>query len=1000
MPVIITPPAPGTPEHAPLAALAALVRRTVERFVGLPPDEVDAEVERALGDLANALGAQRADVSQWSPDRTTWSTTHEWAAPGLARVAPYQQDQPAGVWVWLEDALQRDEIVQMYDPSDYPPGTEALREAARAAGYLSFLRAPLRGRAWALAGSLGIATHGVQRAWTPTEIAAMRAVAYTLGSAIEHRRAVVALAASEQRARAAFDVALGLVAVLSPDGVVLDVGQHAAEWTGAPRERLVGLPLGAAPWWGADAATREGLEETLAAARGGREGRLEASVRGPDGAARVLDAALKPALGRRGELEFIVFEGRDVTERVAAARAAERHAAFDELVIRMLSRFVQDATSALDGSVTEALGEIARFVEADHAFLITIAPDRARWIVRHEWVGPAAGRLRRHMRNIPMGLFPEAERILLAGEAIALRSLGDHPDGREALDAAGILAGTASFVEVPFRDGGGRVAGALALRTVERPMDWDEADLRRLAVVGSAIATALERRRAEDARMRLAAAVEHAADEVLVTDLDGAISYVNPAVERSSGWTAAELLGNNPRIFKSGWHPERFYVELWDAVRAGRPWSGRVINACKDGRWVTHEMSVARFCDAAGVPAGYVASRRDVTTQLALEERLAQSQKLEALGTLAGGVAHEFNNILGAVLGYVDLALAGLAQGADVREDLEIVRDGAVRATRLARQILTFGRRSTASRERLALRDVVTEAVELLRRTLPGSVRIATALETAGLIRGDVAQLQQVVVNLATNAALALGERGGVFSIGLEEREADAAFAARNPPLSPGPHVVLTVTDDGCGMAPEVLARVFDPFFTTRPEGEGTGLGLSVVHGVVAASRGAVTVESELGRGSVFAVWLPADVQEEREEDVVTLRQEGLRGHERVLFVDDEEAIGRAMKRGLEGLGYEVALFASAEEALRAFVAAPDDFDVVVTDLSMPGLSGLGLAEALRRTGSDLPILLATGDVGRIPALRVAALGGLAVLEKPYDIAALTRKIRSTRPPG
>jgi PAS domain S-box-containing protein len=378
-----------------------------------------------------------------------------------------------------------------------------------------------------------------------------------------------------------------------------------------------------------------------------------------------------------------------------------------------------------------------------------------------------------------------------------------------------------------------------------------------------------------------------------------------------------------------------------------------------------------------------------------LQSQLFQAQRMESLGTLAGGIAHDFNNILAAILGGVELAslktdaLDG-PQGESIRRDLNDVQRAAQRAAALVRQILSFSRRNREDRQPLLLRPLVSEACKFMRSALPSTIEIQQTLSIDGPLLANPTQMHQVVMNLLTNAGLAMPD-GGRIEVGLDSVELDQRFATGHPGLAPGWFVRLTIRDTGCGIAKENLGRIFEPLFTTRSERRGTGLGLAIVHGIVTEHGGTVTVSSEVGKGATFEVFFP---MHERPIAPALCEEKPLPGTERVLFVDDEETLVQMTRRGLGNLGYRVQGFVSSVEALRAFRAAPHDFDIVVSDLTMPGLTGEVLAREMRRLRPDIPVVILTGASDGMRQEGDATAGIDCVLPKPITVARLTVCLR------
>ena len=367
-----------------------------------------------------------------------------------------------------------------------------------------------------------------------------------------------------------------------------------------------------------------------------------------------------------------------------------------------------------------------------------------------------------------------------------------------------------------------------------------------------------------------------------------------------------------------------------------------------------------------------------------LEAQLRQSQKLEAIGTLAGGMAHEFNNILAGLLGFATLLHREIPPESRAGSYVQQVRQAGLRAKELVQQLLTFSHTESFVREPLQVVSVVQEALALLRASLPSAFDIQYHLsEPEMMVDANQTQLHEVVMNLGANADHAMRETGGRLTVHLDPVEVDTAFAAAHAPLVPGRHVCLTMSDTGGGIAPEVMARLFEPFFTTKPIGEGTGMGLAIVHGIVSSHGGAITIESIRGSGAQFAVYLPRI--DTPAEQVAGPEPPLPQGEGRVLFVDDEEPIALAMQLLLESLGYEVVIHTASHEALEAFRTEPHDFDVVITDQTMPQMTGEGLIQALRRIRLDIPIILCTGFSHIMDAEKAAALGNVTFLMKPVD---------------
>jgi len=406
------------------------------------------------------------------------------------------------------------------------------------------------------------------------------------------------------------------------------------------------------------------------------------------------------------------------------------------------------------------------------------------------------------------------------------------------------------------------------------------------------------------------------------------------------------------------------------------------------------EIATSPIFNDNGEATGTVHITKDITERKKLEAQLIQAQKMEAIGTLAGGIAHDFNNILMAILGHADIAKMKLAEDSEAIDNLNQLKNAGNKARRLIQQILAFSRMGEQERIALSLTPLIKEALKFLRSTLPTSVEIRDYIEAdPGIIEADATQIHQIMMNLCTNAGHAMQEEGGTLDVKLIRVEVDRQTALQHHKLHTGPHVRLTVTDTGCGMDSETLEHIFDPYFTTKEVGEGTGLGLSVVHGIVNTHNGVITVESEPEKGTTFHVYFPIIEKEEKiqEEDEGPLPT----GNERILFVDDEQMILDIGKGILGELGYDVITKKSSAEALELFRAEPDRFDLVITDMTMPKMTGDQLARELMKIQPDIPIILCTGFSPKISGKQAKEIGIKAFAMKPLvrrDMANIVRK--------
>ena len=392
-------------------------------------------------------------------------------------------------------------------------------------------------------------------------------------------------------------------------------------------------------------------------------------------------------------------------------------------------------------------------------------------------------------------------------------------------------------------------------------------------------------------------------------------------------------------------------------------------------------------------PVSKLTVLRDITDLRTLETQLQQAQKMEAIGTLAGGIAHDFNNILGAIIGHAEIGKMKVPKESEVVTNLDQVVKAGTRAATLVKQILTVSRQHKQEQRPVQIKYIVRDALKLLRATLPTTIEIKEDLiKESGIVHADPTQMHQVIMNLCTNAGHAMQEEGGVLEVSLANVELDDLLASKHLDLNAGSYLRLTVSDTGHGMSPEIMERIFDPYFTTKDTGQGTGLGLSVAQGIVKAHGGTVTVYSELEKGTTFHVYLPVILEEEMEEKE---SEEPLpTGSERILLIDDEQVLIEIGSQMLEQLGYEVVTKQSSIEALELFRAEPDRFDLVITDMTMPHMTGDKLAQKLMEIRPDIPIILCTGHSRLISEERAKEIGIRAFVIKPILKRAMAQTVR------
>ena len=528
----------------------------------------------------------------------------------------------------------------------------------------------------------------------------------------------------------------------------------------------------------------------------------------------------------------------------------------------------------------------------------------------------------------------------------------------------------------------------------------------RLVRLGPAVRSALEVRssRAERAaaeaalrrnEQRFRALVEHSWDAVALLGPDGSILYGSPATTRILGYDLAEFLRLNALELI---HPEDRDTVVGRLTESMANPGGRVDVAArvrhKDGSWRFLEGVFTNLLDDPSVGA-IVNNYRDATERRSLEQQVIQAQKMEAVGRLAGGVAHDFNNILTAIGGYTDLLLADLPPDDPRREDVDEIHRAADRAAALTQQLLAFSRRQVLQPKVLDLNALVTNVEKLLRRLIGEDVQLATALAAdVGRVRADPGQLEQVIVNLAVNARDAM-PAGGRLTLETQNVDLDAAYAAEHRTVVPGAYVVIAVSDTGTGMSADTQSHIFEPFFTTKEVGKGTGLGLATVYGIVKQSGGSIWVYSELGHGTTIKVYLPR-VEEPAESLAAPaiVDAASLRGTETILLVEDEPAVRGVARQVLARQGYTVLEAPDGPTALTIIGAGGPRVDLVLTDVVMPGMSGRTLADKLRQRYPGLRVLYMSGYTDDAIVRHGMLEPGLAYLQKPFRPDALVQRVR------
>ena len=503
-----------------------------------------------------------------------------------------------------------------------------------------------------------------------------------------------------------------------------------------------------------------------------------------------------------------------------------------------------------------------------------------------------------------------------------------------------------------------------------------------------------ERKRAEAEHVRLVTAIEQSAEAVLMTNTEGEIQYVNPAFTRITGYSRDEVLGQNPRILKSGKQDPAFYQQLWATILKGEIWHGELINRRKDGSLYSEQMSIAPVRSAGGEVTYFIATKQDVTEHKKLEQQLIQAQKMEAVGRLAGGVAHDFNNLLTIINGYAQLLIEPISPQDPRRGHLKEILTAGERAASLTRQLLAFSRRQVLEPRVLNLNSVLADVAKMLRRLIGEDVELVSTLKPdLGRVKVDPGQIEQVIMNLAVNARDAMPQGGKLF-VETSNVEIDANYARSHSPMMPGKYVMVAVSDTGCGMDLETQAHLFEPFFTTKEKGHGTGLGLATVYGIVKQSGGFIWVYSVPGRGSTFKIYLPVVEEALPTAEPAEVPAELAKGSETVLVVEDEGGVRSLVCEALASHGYKVLEAAGAASALEISEKYTEPIHLLLTDVVMPQTGGKELAKGFSTLHPETKVLYMSGYTDDAIVRHGILERGTSFLQKPFQPRALLLKIR------
>jgi len=698
--------------------------------------------------------------------------------------------------------------------------------------------------------------------------------------------------------------------------------------------------------------------------------------------------------------EFNCAFGKDITERKRAAAALEERLQFESLVSEISAELINPPAGDMESVILDGLRRVGEFFDVDRVVLGLLRSENALFRTVYSWSGDGF-----QLPELPEGFerpFPNLAAWLRSGEALVAETAATIPDSWIPERAHMRQANIEAFAAVPFAVTG-LPEGMFALQVVQGERTWSDDIVPRMQILGELFANTLHRLRTIEAlresQEKYWSILENTGIGIALIDTDMRLLELNRTMR---DWFPGIDVQGKPLCYQAYKDPPQdqvcHYCPTIKTLEDGQTHEAMTLSKRGDD-FVHYRIVSSAVRNAQGDVVAAIELVEDVTERQRLEDQLRQSQKMEAIGTLAGGIAHDFNNILYAILGYVKLAMNTVPAASKTGGCLEQIEAAGNRAADLVKQILSASRPPESEQQTVELPDLVKEVMKLLRGSLPATVEIKQQIDSnCGNVVADPSQIHQVLMNLCTNAYQSMPDHKGVLEVSLANCAVGLEATVQIQDLKPGAYIRLAIRDDGVGMDQMTVKRIFEPYFTTKPPGEGTGLGLATVHGIVTGMQGAVRVLSEPGTGSLFEIFLPVNERDSQlapePSSVGFLAQPEEPGSGHILFVDDEVMLTRLGERVLKDAGYEVSAFNSGPEALAVFQTQPEIYDLVITDVTMPQLTGLELARELRAIRSDIPIALCTGYTDGVSREEMEALGIQECIRKPVALDTLVGIVR------